>query len=139
MNTDATGSTESLIPCLHSLLHSIRCIAHHEDRLCELLHELHHTKIAQVKFLVEIRDLLEDLPSYDFLDDLKAVRDILGQTQIAPKQPRRTRERPRTSRVGRIQSRVNRTPTATAARGGSTSRSTSRKTAAPKTRRKSSR
>jgi hypothetical protein len=135
MKTDAPSSTESLIPCLHSLLHSIRCIAHHEDSVCELLHELHHTKIAQTKFIAELRDLLEDLPAYDFLDDFNDVRDILGQTQIAEKRQRQ-RKPPKASPARRTQSRAKRKPRKPPER--KTPRSMTRKTASPNTRRKSS-
>jgi hypothetical protein len=134
MKTDAPSSTESLIPCLHSLLHSIRCIAHHEDSVCELLHELHHTNIAQTKFITELRDLLEDLPAYDFLDDFNDVRDILGQTQIAANQQRRPRKPPRASAAMRTQSRAKSKPSER-----ETKPSTSRRTAPPNRRRKPSR
>ena len=137
MKTDAPSSTESLIPCLHSLLHSIRCIAHHEDSVCELLHELHHTKIAQTKFITELRDLLEDLPAYDFLDDFNDVRDILGQTQIAAKQQRQARNAPKASAAKRTQSSAKRKPRKSSER--EITRSTSRRTASPNTRRKPSR
>lgn len=135
MKTDAPSSTESLIPCLHSLLHSIRCIAHHEDSVCELLHELHHTKIAQTKFITELRDLLEDLPAYDFLDDFNDVRDILGQTQIAAKKKRQPRKPPRASAARRTQSRAKRTLRKPSE--PKTTRSTSRKTALPNRRKPS--
>jgi hypothetical protein len=136
MKTDAPSSTESLIPCLHSLLHSIRCIAHHEDSVCELLHELHHTKIAQTKFITELRDLLEDLPAYDFLDDFNGVRDILGQTQIAEKQQRQARKPPNASSARRTKSRAKRKPRKPSKR--KSTRTASRRTASPN-RRKSSR
>jgi hypothetical protein len=135
MKTDAPSSTESLIPCLHSLLHSIRCIAHHEDSVCELLHELHHTKIAQTKFITELRDLLEDLPAYDFLDDFNDVRDILGQTQIAEKQRRQARKPPKASPARRTQSRAKRKPRKPSKR--KSTRTTSRRTASPNRRKPS--
>jgi hypothetical protein len=137
MNKDAPSSTESLIPCLHSLLHSIRCIAQHEDSLCELLHELHHTKIAQAKFIAELRDLLEDLPAHDYVDDLDAVRDILGQTKIAAKQLRAPKP-PRAAVAGYTQSRANRTSQKPRQRKNTRS-TASRKTASPNARRKPSR
>jgi hypothetical protein len=138
MNTEAPSSTDLLIPSLHSLLHSIRCIAQHEDALCELLHELHHTTIAQAKFIAELRDLLEDIPAHDYVDDLDAVRDILGQTQIPAKQQRRGPKRPRAAAARHTQSRSSGTSRKPTQRKNTRS-TASRRTASPKARRKPSR
>jgi hypothetical protein len=82
----------SLGHCLHGLLSSIRCIAQHEDALCELLHELRHQSAPFTSITTELLALLDDLPSHDYLDDIEAVRDILGQSRTAAR--RKSRKAP---------------------------------------------
>jgi hypothetical protein len=75
---------------LHGLLSSIRCIAQHEDAVCELLHDVQHNSHASGKIATELLSLLDDLPSRDYLDDIEAVRDILGQSRTASQRKSRT-------------------------------------------------
>lgn len=74
----------SLSHCLHSLLSSVRCIAQHEDAICELLHESRHNP-ASSRLAAQLHSLLDDLPAHEYLYDLEAVRDILGQPRLASK------------------------------------------------------
>jgi hypothetical protein len=71
---------------LHTFLHTVRCIAQQEDALCEFLYEANHTTGLPSALAKELRNLLDQMPSYDYLDDFHALSDILGQprsTRIA--------------------------------------------------------
>jgi hypothetical protein len=61
----------------------MRCIAQHEDALCELLHEAQHGA-ASSSLKGELLMLVNDLPTYDYLDDLDGLRDMLGQARTTP-------------------------------------------------------
>ena len=62
---------------LDALLHTMRCIAQHEDALCELSHELKQAGDLSPEIRDEFRDLLDKIPSQEFVLDLDAVRDAL--------------------------------------------------------------
>jgi hypothetical protein len=62
---------------LDALLHTMRCITQFEDALCELSHELKGTSALSPEASGELRDILEKVPSHDYLVDLDSVRAIL--------------------------------------------------------------
>jgi hypothetical protein len=66
---------------LDTLVHTMRCITQYEDALCSLSHELKGTGTFSEEASEELRDILEKIPSHDYLVDLDAVRDILTEYQ----------------------------------------------------------
>ena len=65
---------------LHTLLHTMRCIAQHEDALCELSHEVKQTGRLSEETKLALDDLLKKLPSQDYVYDLNAVTVLLGNS-----------------------------------------------------------
>jgi hypothetical protein len=64
----------------------MRCITQFEDALCELSHELEGTNGLSPEAGQELRDILEKIPSHDYLIDLESVRAMLA----APAPPKRS-------------------------------------------------
>ncbi len=62
---------------LDTLLHTMRCITQHEDELCTLLHDACRTGRVSVALRRELRSVLQELPSGDYLDDLHAVQEAV--------------------------------------------------------------
>jgi hypothetical protein len=75
---------------LDALLHTIRCIAQYEDALCGLSHELKRTGDLSPEISDELREILEKIPSHDYVLDLDAVRVILIEPQTPMKSGSRT-------------------------------------------------
>jgi hypothetical protein len=63
---------------LDLLLHTMKCIAQYEDRLCELSHEARRNGTVSAKASEELIDILDRMPSEDYLFDLDAIRDALS-------------------------------------------------------------
>lgn len=57
----------------------MRCITQYEDALCELAHELKGTRGLSPEACEKLRDILEKIPSHDYLADLESVRAILAE------------------------------------------------------------
>jgi hypothetical protein len=55
----------------------MRCIAQYEDALCELSHGLKGATAISAEASEELRDILEKIPSHDYVVDLESVRAIL--------------------------------------------------------------
>ncbi len=72
-NTPAPTETSPLVPPLRSLLHTVRCIAQHEDALCTVLHNLRNHPENSTELAVELQTLLDELPSRDYAYDLDAL------------------------------------------------------------------
>lgn len=62
---------------LDALLHTMRCIAQHEDELCTLLHDARRTGRMNASLLRELRTLLQELPREEYLHDLYAVQQVV--------------------------------------------------------------
>ncbi len=62
---------------LNALLHTMRRIAQYEDALCELSHQLKGASALPAEADEELRDILEKIPSHDYLVDLESMRAIL--------------------------------------------------------------
>lgn len=86
--TTANGTAARVLPKmrvpsayhrLHTLLHTMRCIREREDALCEMMHELKNSNSVSEEQANELRGILEDLPSQDYLDDLRSITDLLGE------------------------------------------------------------
>jgi len=63
---------------INALLHTMRCIAQHEDRLCGLLHEIQRTSVLTPEMTEELRTLLEELPADEYTHDLNQVQEALA-------------------------------------------------------------
>ena len=79
---------------LHALLETIRVIKTYEDPLCTLLHAIQTGATAasgpgepQVEH--ELRELLEEMPSAAYVDEMHAVRSLLGTSNTADGKPAR--------------------------------------------------
>lgn len=75
----ATTAT-ALADRLDTLLHTIRCIAQHEDELCTLLHEARSAGTLSLASAADLRQLLEALPAEEYAWQLHAVSIDLDQT-----------------------------------------------------------
>ncbi len=62
---------------LHLLLHAVRCIAQHEDRLCTLLHASRNSPRLTPALRRELEKVLDSMPAHDYLHDLESVRELL--------------------------------------------------------------
>ena len=65
---------------LHTLLHTVRCIAQHEDALCELSHEVQQSGQLSEETKVALDALLKKIPSHEYAHDLDAVTVLLIDT-----------------------------------------------------------
>ncbi len=63
---------------MNALLHTIRCIAQHEDHLCTLMHEIKEAGHLGAEVSEELGVLLAELPAHDYLDDLSAAQTLLA-------------------------------------------------------------
>jgi hypothetical protein len=84
---------------LDALLHTMRCIAQYEDALCELSHELKGTTSLPVKASRELRDILEKMPSHDYVVDLESVKAILAES--APSKRSSAKKAAKSVKVGK--------------------------------------
>ncbi len=73
-------ATEPLTHRLDALLHTMRCIAQHEDELCTLLHDARRSGKLSKALLRELQAVLDHLPGEEYSDDLQAV---LALTAVA--------------------------------------------------------
>ena len=75
---------------LDTLLHTMRCIAQYEDALCELSHEIKWAGEMSPGSSEELRAILEQIPSHDYVLDLNAVRATLVEPRALTKFDSRT-------------------------------------------------
>ena len=62
---------------LNTLLHLVRNIAHYEDQLCTILHEIKTTGAPNAALSQELAEVLDDMPSTDYAQELQTVRAVL--------------------------------------------------------------
>jgi hypothetical protein len=89
--TSAKQKASAVLPSsfghrLDALLHTMRCIAQYEDALCELAHEVKRTGTLSPEATNTLRDILESIPTHDFVLDLDAVSDMLAPSLPPPSQ-----------------------------------------------------
>ena len=65
---------------LDALLHTMRCIAQHEDELCTLLHDARRTNRVSAALVQELRSILQELPAEEYVADLHAVEEAILAT-----------------------------------------------------------
>jgi len=109
-----SDGSDSLVHLLHSLLSCMRCITQHEDALCELLHEAQHGA-ASGRLRGELVTLIEDLPTYDYVDDLDRLRDMLGRAPTTVRAGRNQRKRARLSAAKKLTAKKRKTAAVPAA------------------------
>lgn len=80
--------TAELTYRLNTLLHTMRAIARHEDQLCTLMHEVQNSGIVDPGLDEELRDLLEQMPSHEYQDDVEAVRTTLTPALVTTTRPK---------------------------------------------------
>lgn len=73
---------------LHALLHTIHAIEQYEDQLCSLMHEIQTSGTVSDVVSEELRELLEQIPSSGYQDEVNAVRQALPPTVALPKKKR---------------------------------------------------
>ncbi|MGI4831368.1 MAG: hypothetical protein ACRYFU_24785 [Janthinobacterium lividum] len=74
---------------LHALLHTIHAIERYEDQLCSLLHEIQTSGAVSEVVSEELRDLLEQIPSSGYQEEINAVREALAPSVPVPASPQR--------------------------------------------------
>lgn len=63
---------------LNTLLHTMRAIERHEEQLCGIMTEIRLNGGVTASLDEELRDLLEQMPAHEYLEDIDAVRQALG-------------------------------------------------------------
>ena len=85
----AKQGSSSVSPVAHqigSLLHTMRSIQQHEQELCTLKHHFERESSPGPEVMEDLRQLLESMPTRDYLDDLDALHDTVGQGSGSKKQ-----------------------------------------------------
>jgi len=62
---------------LQTLLHTVRCIAQHEDELCTLFHAAQFEGAVGDDLAAELHALLDRMPAQEYVHDLEAVREAV--------------------------------------------------------------
>lgn len=73
-------STTALTDRLDTLLHTIRCIAQHEDELCGLLHEARSSGKLSPDSAADLQHILDALPAEEYAWQLHALEIDLDHT-----------------------------------------------------------
>ncbi len=92
----ANPQINDLIYRINTLLHTMRAIARHEDQLCTLMTEIRTSGLVNETLDQDLRDLLEQMPAHEYLDDVEAVRETLSPALLTatPVAKKTTRKRP---------------------------------------------
>jgi|GEM_PF-4254647 len=72
-----------------ALLHTMRRITQYEDALCELSHELKSSRFLSDETSEELRDLLDKIPSHDFMMDIESLKATLPAS-VPPLNPEKS-------------------------------------------------
>ena len=85
-----------LVYRINTLLHTMRAIARHEDQLCTVMTEIRTSGLVNETLDQDLRDLLEQMPAHEYLDDVEAVRETLSPALLTarPAAKKPTRKRP---------------------------------------------
>ncbi len=70
--------TAQVVYRINTLLHTMRAIERHEEKLCALMNELKSTGQVTDTTDEELRDLLEQMPAHEYNDDIEAIRTALN-------------------------------------------------------------
>ena len=69
--------TTEIVYRLHTLLHTMRAIERHEEKICSILTEVERSGSVTQECDEELRDILEQMPAHEYEDDIQAVRSAL--------------------------------------------------------------
>lgn len=67
---------------INSLLYTLRAIAQREDQLCVLMHHLRTSGKLNAAMSGELHEILDEIPTQEYLHDLDALRAAL-QTEVS--------------------------------------------------------
>ena len=67
---------------VNSLLHTVRHIARYEDQVCTLLHEIQTSGQLNPTTHEELTVLLGEIPSSEYLDELRALEQALHSPAV---------------------------------------------------------
>ena len=81
----ASDQIDELVYRINTLLHTMRAIARHEDQLCTLMTEIRTFGLVNETLDQDLRDLLEQMPAHEYLDDVEAVRETLSPALLSPR------------------------------------------------------
>ena len=87
----ASNQIDELVYRINTLLHTMRAIARHEDQLCTLMTEIRTSGLVNETLDQDLRDLLEQMPAHEYLDDVEAVRETLSPALLTASKPPRKR------------------------------------------------
>jgi hypothetical protein len=73
----ASTQPVALADRLDTLLHTVRCIAQHEDELCTLLHAARKSNRLAKSLASELRAILANLPAEEYAWELRALEEEL--------------------------------------------------------------
>ncbi len=73
----ASHQPAALADRLDTLLHTVRCIAQHEDELCTLLHAARKSNRTTATLARELRAILAELPAEEYAWELRALEEEL--------------------------------------------------------------
>lgn len=73
-----TEKIAAVVYRLNTLLHTMRAIERHEEQLCGIMTEIRLSGGVTASLDEELRDLLEQMPAHEYLEDIDAVRQALG-------------------------------------------------------------
>jgi len=69
---------------INSLLYTLRAIAQREDQLCMLMHHLRTSGRLNASLAAELHEILDEIPSDEYLHDLDALRSSLDAAEGKP-------------------------------------------------------
>jgi hypothetical protein len=73
----ALNQPVALADRLDTLLHTVRCIAQHEDELCTLLHAARKSQRTTATLVRDLRSILDELPAEEYAWELRALEEEL--------------------------------------------------------------
>lgn len=76
----AVGSSSLLFHRVSTLLHTMRCIAKHEDELCVLMQALKGIGAIRLDIRQDLGKLLEKIPAHEYAVELDAVLEELDES-----------------------------------------------------------
>lgn len=100
----AAEPTPAIYYRIHALLHTMHAIERFEDHLCSLMHEIQSSGSVSPVISAELRELLADIPSHEYQDDLNAIGEALAPP--VPKAAAKTRTAARKESVKRAKAVV---------------------------------
>lgn len=77
----ATGNKQpEVFYRINSLLRIMRVIEQHEEQLCTIMNDIKISGAVSAAVANELHNILDEIPSSEYQEDLNAVREALGST-----------------------------------------------------------